>query len=59
MASEKILRIARSDSEGDYVLVNVSSNGASPVDLKLLATEGESPYILKCKLTLRDLSYHS
>lgn len=45
MATEHILRVPRSDSEGDFVLVNVSSNGKSPLDLKLLATEGESPYV--------------
>jgi len=45
MAPEHILRLPRSDSEGDYVLVNIMSNGASPLDLRLLATEGESPYI--------------
>lgn len=50
MASEKILRIDRNDSEGGHVLVNVAPNGASPLDLKLLATEGESPYILKSEL---------
>ena len=51
MASEHILRIARSDSEGDFVLVNISSNGDRPLDVKLLATEGESPYITTSKLT--------
>lgn len=59
MASEQILRIARSDSEGDYILVNVASNGASALDLKLLATEGESPYILDSELILRAPSRHS
>ena len=45
MASEHILRIPRSDSQGDFVLVSTSSNGSSPLDLKLLATEGDSPYV--------------
>ena len=45
MASEHILRIARSDSEGDYVLVNVTSNGPQPLDVKLAGTEGDNPYI--------------
>lgn len=43
--TEHILRVPRSDSEGDFVLINVASNGKSPLDLKLLATEGECPYI--------------
>lgn len=45
MATEHILYLLRSDSDGDHVLINVSSEGPSPLDLKLLATEGESPYI--------------
>ena len=44
MASQHILRLPRNDSEGDFVLVNVASNGGSPLDLRLLATEGENPY---------------
>lgn len=45
MATEHILYLHRSDSDSEHVLVNVSSGGPSPLDLKLLATEGESPYI--------------
>jgi hypothetical protein len=45
MSTEMISRISRSDSLGDYVLVNVTSNGASQLDLKLIATEGEAPYV--------------
>ena len=44
MASQHILRLPRNDSEGDFVLVNVANNGTSPLDLQLLATEGEHPY---------------
>ncbi len=50
MSSEYVLRLPRTDSEGEYVLVNVLPlGGASTLDLRLLATEGESPYILNCK----------
>ena len=46
MATEHILYLSRSDSsDGEHVLVNASSEGPSPLDLKLLATEGEFPYI--------------
>ena len=45
MATEHILHLPRSDSREEYVLVNVSSGGPSPLDLQLLATEGECPYI--------------
>ena len=52
MAFEHILRISRSDSEGDYVLINVTSKGNNPLDLKLLATEGEVPYIAESESAL-------
>lgn len=45
MASEHVLRISRTDSPGDYVLLNTSSSGSSPLDLNLLATEGTEPYV--------------
>lgn len=62
--SEHILRIPRSDSEGDYIILNVTSNGPEPLDLKLVATEGDAPYITtsaaitslniyKCQLTVK------
>ena len=44
MATEHILYVPRSDNNEEYVLVSVSSRGSSSLDLKLLATEGESPY---------------
>lgn len=45
-----ILRVPLSDaSEDAYVLINASSNGPSPLDLKLLATEGTAPYIATSK----------
>ncbi|KAL6720223.1 hypothetical protein ACLMJK_002144 [Lecanora helva] len=44
MASQHILRIPRSDSVEDFVIVYVSSRGSSSLDLELLATEGEHPY---------------
>ena len=55
MSSEQILRISRDDNEGGYVLVNVTSGGPSALDLKLLATEGESPYYLNSEFLMRIL----
>ncbi|KAL1958337.1 hypothetical protein VTO42DRAFT_4654 [Malbranchea cinnamomea] len=43
--SEHILRIPRSDSEEDFVLVQITSRSSSNLDLKLVATEGEVPYV--------------
>ncbi|EFW22848.1 hypothetical protein D8B26_006418 [Coccidioides posadasii str. Silveira] len=44
MAPERILRIPRSDSPEDFVLVKVSRSGKNELDLSLVATEGEDPY---------------
>ncbi|KAL8703913.1 MAG: hypothetical protein Q9201_002925 [Fulgogasparrea decipioides] len=49
MPSEHVLSIPRTDSPGDYILFNTSSNGPSPLDLKLLATEGTQPYLKNLK----------
>lgn len=46
MSHEIILKIPRNDLEGnEHVLVNISNHGANPLDLKLLATDGSSPYV--------------
>ncbi|KAL8996189.1 MAG: hypothetical protein Q9169_004255 [Polycauliona sp. 2 TL-2023] len=44
MSPDHILRISRSDVPGENVLLNASTNGSSPLDLQLLATEGTEPY---------------
>ncbi|KAL8693086.1 MAG: hypothetical protein Q9218_002010 [Villophora microphyllina] len=49
MASDNVLRIPRGDNPGDYILLNTSSNGSLPLDLKLLATEGSQPYLKTLK----------
>ncbi|KAL8811364.1 MAG: hypothetical protein Q9200_001858 [Gallowayella weberi] len=49
MASEHVLRLPRTDSPAEYVLLHTSSNGSSPLDLQLLATEGTEPYIKTLK----------
>ena len=41
----RILRFPRSDETGSFVLVHVSCTGPAPLDLRLTATEGESPYV--------------
>ncbi|EFE34509.1 uncharacterized protein ARB_06910 [Trichophyton benhamiae CBS 112371] len=45
MSQDSILRIPRSDSSGDYALIKVSKSGASDLDLQLVGTEGETPYV--------------
>ncbi|KAI4258737.1 MAG: hypothetical protein L6R42_004924 [Xanthoria sp. 1 TBL-2021] len=44
MSSDHVLRIVRTDVPGEYILLNTSSNGSSPLDLQILATEGTEPY---------------
>ncbi|KAK2811309.1 hypothetical protein FQN50_002185 [Emmonsiellopsis sp. PD_5] len=44
MAKETILRIRRSDSPDDVILVKATRSSTSDLDLKLVATEGEAPY---------------
>lgn len=46
MASEKLLRIPKSGDPREFVLVNVIGAGKEDLDLNLVATEGESPYVL-------------
>ncbi|EEQ91951.1 hypothetical protein RJZ56_006201 [Blastomyces dermatitidis] len=62
MAKETILRIPRSDSPGDFILVKVTRPGSSELDLKLVATEGEAPYRGSVKSAqidkLRAKNYH-
>ncbi len=48
MTDQRVIRIKRADVDGDAdacVLVNVVRVGASALDLRLVATEGESPYV--------------
>ncbi|KAL8894276.1 MAG: hypothetical protein Q9192_004461 [Flavoplaca navasiana] len=44
MSLDHVLRIPRNDVPGEYILLNTSSNGSSPLDLRILATEGTEPY---------------
>ncbi|KAH0594246.1 hypothetical protein MHUMG1_08085 [Metarhizium humberi] len=45
MAPKRILKFSQSENESSYVLVQVSSKGSKPLDLKLVGTEGEAPYV--------------
>ncbi|KAM5464750.1 hypothetical protein MauCBS54593_006843 [Microsporum audouinii] len=45
MCHDSVLRIPRSDGSGDYALIKVSKSGTSDLDLQLIGTEGENPYV--------------
>lgn len=48
MAEERVLRVRRidaSEDESDYVLLKVTSNGSGTLDIKIVGTEGASPFV--------------
>lgn len=51
-ASERVLRVPQSDGNESFVLLHLKSAGSSPLDLKVVGTEGEAPYVIKCKWKL-------
>ncbi|KAF4441914.1 hypothetical protein F53441_11874 [Fusarium austroafricanum] len=54
MASQiRVLRFPRSDDNSAFVLLQVTPRGSKRLDLKLVGTEGEAPYVASCK------SFHS
>lgn len=44
MATEHILKIPRSEDEGNFVMLNIKSDGIKPLDIALLATDGDSAW---------------
>jgi hypothetical protein len=49
MVSSHIIRVARTDEEGAFVLGEVTPSGSKPLNVKFVATEGEEPYVVKCE----------
>jgi hypothetical protein len=45
----RVLRFPRSDDKAAFVLVQVTQKGSKPLDLKLVGTEGEEPYVTSLK----------
>ncbi|OAQ73019.1 DNA double-strand break repair and VJ recombination XRCC4 [Pochonia chlamydosporia 170] len=45
MTSKRVLKFPVNDNESSFVLVQVSPKGSKPLDLKLVGTEGEAPYV--------------
>jgi hypothetical protein len=52
MPSSHIIRIPRTDEDGAFVLGEVTPSGSKPLNVKVVATEGEEPYVVKCESTL-------
>jgi len=40
-----VLRLPRTDVDSDFVLVNVQQSGPDLLDVKLVATDGEAPFV--------------
>ncbi|KAK3671057.1 hypothetical protein LTR78_009018 [Recurvomyces mirabilis] len=49
MANTQVLRLRRTDADSEFVLVHVARHGSKPLDLKLVASEGEHVYPVKLK----------
>ncbi len=49
MATSRVLKVPQSDNDKEFVLLQVSSSGKKPLDLKLIGTEGEAPYVAKSR----------
>ncbi|KAF5670329.1 mitotic apparatus p62 [Fusarium heterosporum] len=49
MAPFSVLRFPRSDDESAFVLLQVTSKGSKRLDIKLVGTEGDEPYVASLK----------
>ncbi|KAL6910410.1 hypothetical protein GGI43DRAFT_10466 [Trichoderma evansii] len=49
MATTRVIRLPRDDDESAHVLIQVASKGSKPLDVKLVGTEGEAPYVATLK----------
>lgn len=47
MATSRVLKIPQSDNDKEFVLLQATASGKKPLDLKLIGTEGEAPYMVK------------
>lgn len=52
MAALRVLKVPQSDDDKQFVLLQASSSGKKPLDLKLIGTEGEAPYVVKSRSSL-------
>lgn len=59
MAINSVLRIPQSDSGEGFVLVQAQSKGTKLLDLKLVGTEGEAPYVAKSEKPGTLSNYHN
>lgn len=51
MATTRVIKLPRDDDESAHVLIQVASKGSKPLDVKLVGTEGEAPYVATCTVS--------
>lgn len=51
----RVLRLARSDEQNEFILLHVVKLGPAPLDLILTATEGESPYTARGEVPMKKI----
>ncbi|KAL6801855.1 hypothetical protein J3E68DRAFT_394573 [Trichoderma sp. SZMC 28012] len=49
MAASRVIKLPRDDDESTYALIQVIQRGSKPLDVKLVGTEGEAPYVTSLK----------
>ncbi|KAL5083384.1 hypothetical protein Trisim1_001488 [Trichoderma cf. simile WF8] len=49
MAASRVIKLPRDDDESTYALIQVIQKGSKPLDVKLVGTEGEAPYVISLK----------
>ncbi|KAH0525344.1 hypothetical protein TsFJ059_007725 [Trichoderma semiorbis] len=49
MAASRVIKLPRDDDESTYALIQVVQKGSKPLDVKLVGTEGEAPYVTSLK----------
>ncbi|KAH6610240.1 hypothetical protein Trco_000260 [Trichoderma cornu-damae] len=49
MTTSRVIKLPRDDDESAYALIQVIQKGSKPLDVKLVGTEGEAPYVTSLK----------
>ncbi|KAL7795266.1 hypothetical protein V8C37DRAFT_375001 [Trichoderma ceciliae] len=49
MTTPRVIKLPRDDDESAYALIQVTQRGSKPLDVKLVGTEGEAPYMASLK----------
>lgn len=50
-STTRVIKLPRDDDESAHVLIQVTQKGSKPLDVKLVGTEGEAPYVAICTVS--------